>query len=336
MKKLFYLLLLLPFFAAAQKVITHTVGPKESLSSIGRLYNINGRELANYNKIDYNKGLAIGQVLKIPVKDGVTAPPAVKETPPVKEPVPVKDKPVVKTAAASKENGTPVYHTVAKKETLYHISTLYNKVSVADIKKWNNLTSDALNEGTQLIVGYTKGTTPPVANKETAKTTDTKKADAEAKKAADDKLKETTTATTDKAKQETKKETPPPAKNTETVKLPETNVKGTDFKGGIFKSVFDEQAKGRQLVSETGTGGIFKSTSGWEDGKYYCLYNNAPAGTILKITNNATGKVVYAKVLDLITDIKQNNGLIIRLSNAAADALGITDNKLDCTINYSK
>jgi len=104
----------------------------------------------------------------------------------------------------------------------------------------------------------------------------------------------------------------------------------------VFKNVFEEQAKGRQMISETGTGGIFKSTSGWEDGKYYCLHNNAPAGTILKITNNATGKSVYAKVLDLITDIKQNNGLIVRLSNAAADALGVVDNKLDCTINYSK
>src|SRR5882672_3643726 len=111
MKKLFCLLMLLPFFAAAQKVITHTVGPKESLSSIGRLYNINGRELANYNKIDYNKGLTIGQVLKIPAKAGeaapvappVVKPPVVKETAPVKE----KEKPVTKTVVAAKDNNIP-------------------------------------------------------------------------------------------------------------------------------------------------------------------------------------------------------------------------------------
>jgi hypothetical protein len=41
-------------------------------------------------------------------------------------------------------------------------------------------------------------------------------------------------------------------------------------------------------------------------------------------------------VLDLIPDVKQNNGLIIRISNAAADALGATENKLDFTLNYSK
>ena len=58
--------------------------------------------------------------------------------------------------------------------------------------------------------------------------------------------------------------------------------------------------------------------------------------SVIKITNAANGKSVYAKVLDLIPDIKQNTGLIIRLSNAAADALGTSENKLDCTLNYSK
>jgi len=329
----------------AQKQITHTVGPKESLSSIGRLYNVNGRELANYNKIDYNKGLTIGQVLKIPGKNAAavtTAPPVVTKTSEVKKEPETKKEPEVKKEIGADKNGTPIYHTVAKKETLYHISTLYNKVPIADIKKWNHLTGDALNESAQLIVGYTKGTAQVVAKKEEEKVADKKVADAAAKKEAkkmEDAAKKAADEMAEKAKEQedkmVKKETPA-VKNTEIVTAPVTNTRAGDFKGGVFKNVFEEQAKGRQMISETGTGGIFKSTSGWEDGKYYCLHNNAPAGTILKITNNATGKSVYAKVLDLITDIKQNNGLIVRLSNAAADALGVVDNKLDCTINYSK
>jgi LysM repeat protein len=349
MKKLCCLLFLVPFFAMAQKEITHTVGPKESLSSIGRLYNINGRELANYNKIDYNKGLAIGQVLKIPGQHAAaatTTPVAVTKTPEVKKEIVTKE-PEVKKEPVAEKNATPIYHTVAKKETLYHISTLYNKVPIADIKKWNHLTSDALNEGAQLIVGYTKGNAAPVVTKkEEVKAPDTKVADAEAKKEMKKKEEAEKKAANDMAEtvkhQEDKvvnKETPPPpppVKNVEVVTTPVNNTKAVDFKGGIFKNLFEEQTKGRSLITETGAGGIFKSTSGWEDGKYYCLHNNAPAGTILKITNTATGKTVYAKVLDLITDIKQNNGLIVRISNAAADALGVTDNKLDCTINYSK
>ena len=318
MKKFFCLLFLVPFFAVAQKVVTHTVGPKESLSSIGRLYNINGRELANYNKIDYEKALSIGQVLKIPVKAdaAVAKTAAVKETvtPAVKE-KPVKETPPARTIAAANTKGAPIYHTVAKKETLYHISSLYGKVPIEDIKKWNNLTSDGLTEGTKLIVGYTK-------TKAEVKTVGEKtvKAPAEIKKPEEKTVAENETA---------KKEEPETIKNSPV-------DKAIDFKGGAFKSLFDEQAKGKYITTETGAGAVFKSTSGWEDGKYYCLHNTAAAGTILKITNNATGRSVYAKVLDLITDIKQNNGLIIRLSNAAADALGAADNKFDCTINYSK
>jgi rare lipoprotein A (peptidoglycan hydrolase) len=59
-------------------------------------------------------------------------------------------------------------------------------------------------------------------------------------------------------------------------------------------------------------------------------------GTIIKITNTATDKIIYAKVLDGMPDIKQNTTLLIRISNAAAQELGVTDEKFDCTINYLK
>ena len=67
MKNLFSLILFLfPLFAMAQT--THTVAAKESLFSIGRLYNVHPRELASYNNIAFETGLTVGQVLKIPVK----------------------------------------------------------------------------------------------------------------------------------------------------------------------------------------------------------------------------------------------------------------------------
>jgi LysM repeat protein len=333
MKKLFCLLLLLPLFAVAQKVITHTVGPKESLSSIGRLYNINGRELANYNKIDYDKGLTLGQVLKIPVNNANAANNTVPA--PVKEVAPVKTiPPVVKPVPVAKESNAPVYHTVGKKQTLYAISKLFN-VAIPDIKKWNNLTADALSEGSKIIVGYGAKKQPPAAEQNVTKAPPVVIKETPVVKKPEEKEIPVVNKPAE-VKTVIKEEIPQPVKSMPVVTAPVNNAKATDFKGGIFKNVFDEQTKGKQLVSETGTAGIFKSTSGWEDGKYYCLHNNAAAGTIIKITNAATGKSVYAKVLDLIPDIKQNSGLIIRLSNAAADVLGVTDTKLDCTLNYSK
>ena len=90
----------------------------------------------------------------------------------------------------------------------------------------------------------------------------------------------------------------------------------------------------KHVTEDKGMAGIFKSTSGWDDGKYYCLHNAAPAGSYIKITNNATKKSVYAKVLDLIPDLKQNTGIIIRISNAAAAELGAGAANFECTLNF--
>jgi LysM repeat protein len=329
MKKLFLMLFILPLVAMAQpgkKDITHTVGPKESLSSIGRLYNINGRDLANYNNIDYNKGLSLGQVLKIPAKNAPTGDVFI---PPPPQPAVVK--PVVNNA----KTGAAVYHTVEKKQTLYAISKLYG-VTIADIKKWNNLTADALSEGAAIIVGYNKNaseteTKPvPVVSKQVAVVAEApkpKKEESPAVKKIEDEI---------PAAKEVVKEkpvavvvTPAPVKTVDV-------VKAANYNGGVFKTLYDEQTLQNNTVTETGIGGVFKSSSGWDDGKYYCLHNNAMPGTIIKIVNTANGKVVYAKVLDGIPDIKQNNDIVIRLSNAAANALGNTDGKLNCTLTYLK
>lgn len=322
MKRAFFLLFILPLAAFAQKDYkTHTVGPKESLSSIGRLYNINGRELANYNKIDYDKGLSLGQVLKIPVKDGNTD--VVIPPPPVK--------PVQEAKAVAVKTGAAVYHTVEKKQTLYAVSKMYN-TTVDNIKKWNSLSADALSEGAKIIVGYGAA----AANNKTTDLPETKLPENAPEKQNIGVIEQKGIA--EKAppvvKQETKTEKKEdPVKKTVTSPV---NNNTANFNGGVFKADYTEQAKTNHIITESGSGGVFKSTSGWQDGKYYCLHNMATPGTIIKITNNANGKSVYAKVLDLMPDIKQNNNLIISVSNAAAEVLGIGEGKLDCTLNYSK
>jgi len=115
-----------------------------------------------------------------------------------------------------------------------------------------------------------------------------------------------------------------------------TTVAFKTFNGGIFKPMFDQQLKKETIVNENGVAAVFKSNSGWQDGKYYCLHNAAAPGTIIKITSITNSKAIYAKVLDVIPDIKQNNGLLIRISNAAAQELGVGEARFDCILNYSK
>jgi hypothetical protein len=108
-------------------------------------------------------------------------------------------------------------------------------------------------------------------------------------------------------------------------------IPGTDknFKGGYFKSQFNESGK-----STGGVSGIFKSTSGWNDGKYYALMNNVPVGTIVKVNFPSTNKTVYAKVLGQLPDMRESAGLAIRLSEAAASELGASNGKFNVDVNY--
>lgn len=342
MKNLIVLLFFVPLFATAQK--THTVKPKETLYSLARLYNIHPRELATYNNIPVETSLSVGQVIKIPASTTMaplTVPPPVKKEPETKtvpvvkkepetkiEPI-VKAEPVTKTITPAKKEGSyPIYHKVAKKETLYHISKLYEKVSIDDIKKWNKLSGDGVSEGTNLIVGYSKeqGTKPTEAIKE--------KKEEEVKTV----VKEIPKITEPEKKEADKvvKNEPVKMEETKPVKKEEANpVTGKNFNGGIFKTLYEKQVSGKANVSEAkGPAGIFKSTSGWEDGKYYCLTNSAPPGSIVKVTNPANQRSVYAKVLDLIPDLKQNAGLVIRLSNSAASELGVNTDNFESTINF--
>jgi len=106
-------------------------------------------------------------------------------------------------------------------------------------------------------------------------------------------------------------------------------VTASNHNGGIFKGDFSESGK-----SASGMAGTFKSTSGWQDGKYYALMNNIAVGTIVKVNDGNTGKIVYAKVLGTLPDMKESAGLIIRISNAAASELGEGEGRFNVSVSY--
>ena len=312
MKNLIVILFFLPVFAFAQ--ISHTVAPKETLYSLGRQYNIHPKELAAYNNISIETGLNIGQVIKIPAKGKLA---------PVKNTAEVKIAPAKTRPAVVEMGNVPQYHKVEKKETLYGISKKYSNVTVDQLKEWNHLTSDGVSEGTNLIVGYQKGKKGAVISEVVV--TDV----APAKKVTPEP--QSTVVINEKPAEVIK---PVVTKPSEPVKETITKTNGKNSGGGYFKPMYTEQSLKKSIVEESGTAAIFKSTSGWQDGKYYCLHNTATAGSIIKITNKANQRSVYAKVLDVIPDLKQNTGILIRLSNAAADELGAGENNFEALLNY--
>lgn len=296
--------------------ITHTVAPKENYYSVGRMYNVSPKELAPYNNLEFEKGFSIGQIIKIPLVPNNFSQ---GETP--------------------KENEVlvPVYHIVQAKEGLYRISVRYNKVTMDALKKWNKLSGDAVSNGTKLIVGFLKVSKDqsPLASQSIKVNT----GDIAVKKPEEKKPEEKKQI----VKTQEKEKVTEPIKEEKIVKkeksandIPVKQNGTINFNGGKFKSLYSDQSKNSTSQNEFGVAAIFKTTSGWQDGKYYCFHNTADPGTIIKVTNTANGKSIYAKVLDAIPDIKQNSGLLLRISNSAAEELGVTDTKFDCSISYAK
>jgi hypothetical protein len=84
--------------------------------------------------------------------------------------------------------------------------------------------------------------------------------------------------------------------------------------------------------SVEGLSGTFKTIAGWQDKKYYVLLSNVQSGSIVKISAN--NKIVYAKVLGPLPNIKEDNNLALRVSNATAAALGATENQFNAKVEF--
>ena len=283
--------------------VTHKVAPKENYYSIGRIYNISPREIAPLNNLEMESGLSLGQVIKIPLsvanffQDG---------------------------SAAADEIFVPVYHIVKGKEGLYRVAVNHNNLAVETLKQWNNIKGESVKNGTKLIVGYLKvKKDQSYLAKNGVATTINAKFIAVVK-------------TEEKIQDNEKKETVKSVKEPTPAATKKTTGSDKAYAEAGFKNLYTTQNKNAEAVNAEGIAGVFKSTSGWNDKKYYCLHNSSLPGTIIKITNPANDKYVYAKVLDLMPDIKQNEGLLICISNAAAAELGATESNFNCTVIYSK
>jgi hypothetical protein len=298
--------------------VVHKVAPKEGLFPLGRMYNVHPRHIANFNGIDFNKGLAIGQQINIPLTD-------------------TNFKREVNT-------GVPIYYKPGSKESLANISVKY-KAPINSLRGWNRLNDDNVSANSKIIVGFLvtnelKDRVVTVTPRVEESVSNVKKADAQ-KKAVETEVKgpESKKEEPKKVELEAKKEPPvivkEEPKKTEpvAVKQPEAlNNDGT----GYFKNNFYQQVKASPLSKEqTVTSSIFKTMSGWQDGKYYLLINGVEPGTIVKLTNPSNSKVVFAKVLYAMDKIRENQGVDIRISDAAAASLAINEtDKFILKVNY--
>ncbi len=302
------------------RFIRHQVVNGEGWYSIARKYGISYSELRLANK-DIPDQLIIGQTVLIPGKAKVNDPRFQKNyidksnvDTPVKKAEPEQDK--------QTNTGKKKTHTVIASETLFSISNKYS-ISVEQLKSMNQLTGNTISVGQVLVVGTQDeeektvkktDSTPPVevikkdSHVESAKIPTVKEAGESAKVEDALEKKETTiilkTAEPEKSRAEENK-----------------NDKKYSF------------ANGRQEIKEQGLASWIEDED-INPNKYYALHRTAPIGTIIKVTNIINDSSVFVKVVGILQETNDNEGLVIKISKASADRLNVLDKKFQADLIY--
>jgi len=116
--------------------VIHRVSNGDVLGTIAQQYKVSVTDIKKWNNL-YSNTIRVGQKLDIWMVPGSYQ----------------ASTTVVKTAPQNMViNGTK-YHVVQPGDTLWQISKTYDNISIEQIKKWNNLTTNEIKPGQKLVVG---------------------------------------------------------------------------------------------------------------------------------------------------------------------------------------
>jgi LysM repeat protein len=318
-----------------KQFVIHRVGQGETLYAISRRYQSSVEEISKTNNLSGNS-VAIGQEIAIPWKRDVP-----------------------KSMNQNSASGQ-LYHTVEAGQTLYAISRQYD-VSVDEIKRLNNLTSNELSTGQQLVVK--KGQKPleqtapvkpePVATKNPQLTYHTvapsetlfsisQKYDVsvdDIKKWNDLKSNSLSVGqelaigkpATIKAPVVVAEETPAREKKKELVVSEASNgsLKQINKQGYTRDTA---SVAGYEKVVEEGFAMVIENSP--ETRKFLALHRTAPIGAILEVKNRMNGRSIYVRVVGKLPDTGTNNKVLIRLSEKAFQRLESVDPKVPVEVSY--
>ncbi len=293
----------------------HKVAPKETIYALARRYGVSVSQVQQANP--GVTSLVVGQTVFVPSRGGVTtstestSPVPTKEKETGSQGVTVPTSPGLGIPGAANENGNKV-HQVGAGQTLYSIARQYN-VSTTDIKKWNNLTSDALQLGQTLIVAAPQGNSA-TGTESTVAANETEKPEPVAPAP--------TTNTTPATK---------PATRREEIKTATASIASRDNSDVKEERTETRITENLSRVSESGLAEVMDKAEG---NKYLALHKTAPVGTILQVKNTLNNQSVYVRVSGKLPENSTNDRVIIRLSKRAFQKLAASDSRFQVEVNY--
>ncbi|SFV35892.1 LysM peptidoglycan-binding domain-containing protein [Thermoflavifilum thermophilum] len=326
----------------ARLFIEHRVMPGETWFRLGQIYRLNPALIARANGMTTDSALRLYTQIKIPL---------LAEN-------------FIQPHQVPSAGYQPVFHQVKPGETLYHISRLYPSATVEDLRNWNHLSGNDIRSGQLLVVGFMRFNADALPFSSTASHNMRI-----LQSSVDDSIRPANRNTTSllgviAPKPAVHGHIPPPlpaapetthfslAQNTslpinETVASSEVNRQAVSSVSTVSSANAENQVspflddylqqsrqQGWKQAEIRGAGGWFSSNIPPSSRKYYVLFNQAPRGQIIQITNPLNGKSIYAKVLDGIPKLGENANLIVKISDAAQKDLGTTQDKFFCIVHY--
>ena len=315
-----------------KKYFLHKVIAKDTWTSVAKKNNISIDDLEKANK--GVSVLKIGQIIQVPAVGSANEKEKSKAAIVANEKSEVKS--VKQTQGSSNEK--ILFHVVAKGETLYRISK-DNSITVDELKKLNNLTSNNVSLGQKLIIGRTKNLREvvrqpieesPIVQKQVSEKIE--KADPEIKTKKEEVVpeikKEVKVVVEAETTMTTKQE---PIKS---LKVDSPSVY-TNLGNSSSSSIEKDAKTGVTTEKITQSGLATWITDGeLNQNKFYAMHRTAPIGTIIKITNKMNNNSVFVKVVGLLPDTGDNANVIIKITQAAAQRIGALDQRFQAELSY--
>ena len=316
--------------------IKHRIDAGETLYSISSKYNILVKDLLKANPGLDSKEIPIGLILSIPYFETIN------------------NSPQVSTDKKEK------IHTVKPSETLYAIA-IQHKVSVSEIKKWNNLLGNDIKVGQKLIVSYSNSSNIKTESKIIGKNAqkqieghvvkpgetlyaisriyDIEIADIKKwnKIDADEltvgqilRIKEKREFVEHKNVPRSIKLVDRPFPENEIVHEP---IASKDKSSNHLYEVENISYTGdlNNLV-ERGLAELIDESAGTQ--KHLALHRTAPVGTIIKVVNQMNNSSVFVRVIGKLLNMDNNDQVIIKISKTAFDRLGAIGKRFPVEISY--
>ncbi|MHA8063362.1 septal ring lytic transglycosylase RlpA family protein [Aquirufa aurantiipilula] len=271
--------------------IVFKVGPKQSLFSILRRYNLSLTEFKQVNP-EISIPVKTGELVFLPLHYLEESPSILKT---IDKPNETSVAPVAneKTVVEDGNKSDKGIHIVARRQGLLTIANMH-QVTMAQIRKWNNLTSDRLQEGQRLIIAEPSAATS--IDKSSLLPNKTEKIPAT----------------------EAKIDMTLPAAKENPATAASANPEGATTQEGIRKTI------------ETGIAELIDVPD--NSGKYLALHKSAPIGTLVLVKNLANNQSIWVKVIGRLPNT--DNKVIIKLSPKAFERLNAVDKRIRAEISY--